>query len=225
MDDDWESEDFVPVAPVVVKEPPKSQWDDEDAEEEEVKQSWEEEDKPKPVPAVAKPKTDKKKAVDTKGAKTSLQDDRLADPLAEKLRQQRLVEESDYQHTTELFGAQKSSGGGRTLDDFIPKSEDDFLEYAELLAQKLRPFEKSFHYMTLLRALMRHAVSSLKAADAKEVASSMTVIANEKLKAEKDATAGKKKTGAKKKQLLVDKPDDDSFAPGTYDEVDDFDFM
>jgi translation initiation factor 3 subunit J len=79
--------------------------------------------------------------------------------------------------------------------------------------------------MTLLRALMRHAVSSLKAADAKEVASSMTVIANEKLKAEKDATAGKKKTGAKKKQLLVDKPDDDNFAPGTYDEVDDFDFM
>jgi hypothetical protein len=53
----------------------------------------------------------------------------------------RLVEESDYQHTTELFGAQKSSGGGRTLDNFIPKSEDDFLEYAELLAQKLRPFE------------------------------------------------------------------------------------
>ncbi len=48
--------------------------------------------------------------------------------------------------------------------------------------------------MTLLRALMRHAVSSLKASDAKEVASSMTVIANEKLKAEKDATAGKKKT-------------------------------
>ncbi len=55
--------------------------------------------------------------------------------------------------------------------------------------------QKSFHFMTLLRALMRHAVSSLKAADAKEVASSMTVIANEKLKAEKDATAGKKKTG------------------------------
>jgi translation initiation factor 3 subunit J len=126
---------------VVVKEPPKSQWDDEDAEEEEVKQSWEEEDKPKPVPAVAKPKTDKKKAVDIKGAKTSLQDDRLADPLTEKLGQQRLVEESDYQHTTELFGAQKSSGGGLTLDDFIPKSEYDFLEYAELLAQKLRPFE------------------------------------------------------------------------------------
>lgn len=42
---------------------------------------------------------------------------------------------------------------------------------------------------------MRHSVVSLKAADAKEVASSMTVVANEKLKAEKDAVAGKKKSG------------------------------
>jgi len=53
MDDDWESEDFVPVAPVLAKEAPKNQWDDEDVEEEEVKQSWEEEDKPKPVSACA----------------------------------------------------------------------------------------------------------------------------------------------------------------------------
>jgi translation initiation factor 3 subunit J len=92
------------------------------------------------VPAVVKPKTEKKKAVDTKAAKSSIKDDRLADPLAEKLRQQRLVEEADYQHTTELFG-EKKSGGGPSLDSFIPKSEADFLEYAELLAQKLRPFE------------------------------------------------------------------------------------
>ncbi len=41
------------------------------------------------VPAVVKPKTEKKKAVDTKAAKSSIQDDRLTDPLAEKLRQQR----------------------------------------------------------------------------------------------------------------------------------------
>jgi hypothetical protein len=32
------------------------QWDDEDAEEEEVKQSWEEEDKPKPVSSCKCPK-------------------------------------------------------------------------------------------------------------------------------------------------------------------------
>lgn len=38
-------------------------------------------------------------------------------------------------------------------------------------------------------------MTSLKAADAKEVASSITAIANEKLKAEKEANAGKRKTG------------------------------
>jgi translation initiation factor 3 subunit J len=40
-------------------------------------------------------------------------------------------------------------------------------------------------------------MTSLKAADAKDVASSVSVIANEKLKAEKDA-AGKKKSGMKR---------------------------
>lgn len=55
--------------------------------------------------------------------------------------------------------------------------------------------QKSFHYMGLLKAVMRLSLTSLKAADAKEVASSITAIANEKLKAEKEANAGKKKTG------------------------------
>lgn len=29
----------------------------------------------------------------------------------------------------------------RTLDNFIPKSENDFLEYAELLSDKIRSYE------------------------------------------------------------------------------------
>lgn len=67
--------------------------------------------------------------------------------------------------------------------------------FAEHTLGFVQHVQKSFHYMTLLRALLRHSVPAVKASDAKEFASSMTVIANEKLKAEKDATAGKKKTG------------------------------
>jgi hypothetical protein len=55
--------------------------------------------------------------------------------------------------------------------------------------------QKSFHYIGLLKAVMRLSVTALKAADAKDVASSVNAIANEKLKAEKAANAGKKKTG------------------------------
>lgn len=103
-------------------------------------------------------------------------------------------------------------------------------------------------------------MTSLKAADAKEIASSVTALANEKLKAEKEANAGKKKqgkdmymerlllkkmvfvpsgslhtdyksdarvsksTGTKKKQLHVDRPDDDMVG-GAFDDFDEYDFM
>lgn len=223
MEDDWEAEDFVPVPPVIVKEKPKGTWDDEDASDEDVKESWEDEEaiiEPKPA-SKPEPKPEKKKATESNVKTANVQDGKLPDPVAEKLRQQRLVEEADYQSTTELFG---KSNGDKSLDSFIPKSEDDFMEYAELVAHKLRPFDKSFHYVTLLKAVMRHAMTTLKAADAKDVASSVTVIANEKIKAEKESNAGKKKSGTKKKQLHVDRADDDALV-GTYADIDDYDFM
>lgn len=47
------------------------------------------------------------------------------------------------------------------------------------------------------------SMTSLKASDAKEVASSVTAIVNEKLKAEKEANAGKKKTGNAHSSLVI----------------------
>ncbi|XP_050270086.1 uncharacterized protein LOC126714126 [Quercus robur] len=220
--EDWE-DDQSPAIPT--KEQPKNKWDDEDVDDDDVKESWEDEDEPTPAPETKPPveKAPKKptvKATEKKGKTVVVQEEPL-DPVAEKLRQQRLVEEADYKSTKELFGER---GDEKTLDNFIPKSESDFLEYAELISHKLRPFEKSFHYISLLKAVMRLSMTALKAADAKDVASSVTAIANEKLKAEKEANAGKKKTGSKKKQLLVDKPDDDLVVNG-YDALDDYDFM
>lgn len=55
--------------------------------------------------------------------------------------------------------------------------------------------QKSYHYIGLLKAVMRLSMTALKAADAKEVSSSVTAITNEKLKAEKEVNAGKKRTG------------------------------
>lgn len=224
--EDWEVE---PVQ-LLKKELLKSNWDDEDVDEDDVKESWEDEDEstPAPEPAPASTSTSAKstkkaeiKPTERKGKSAVSANDEVLDPVAEKLRQQRLVEEADYRSTAELFAKR---GDEKSLDNFIPKSEGDFLEYAELVAHKLRPYEKSYHYIGLLKAVMRLSMTSLKAADAKEVASSVTAIANEKLKAEKEANAGKKKTGAKKKQVHVEKPDDDVII-NTYDALDDDDFM
>ncbi|XP_062026195.1 uncharacterized protein LOC133742517 isoform X1 [Rosa rugosa] len=223
--EDWEEDARIPS--LLSKEPAvKGNWDDEDADENDVKDSWEDDDElapPEPAPKAPAEKAPKKpatKAAEKKGKAVEVQKEEPLDPLAEKLRQQRLVEEADYKATKELF----STRDEKNIDNFIPKSESDFLEYAELISHKLRPFEKSFHYIGLLKAVMRLSMTSLKGADAKDVASSITAIANEKIKAEKEANAGKKKTGAKKKQLHVDKPDDDIAVDG-YDPLDDYDFM
>ncbi|KAJ4715219.1 Eukaryotic translation initiation factor 3 subunit J [Melia azedarach] len=215
------------IPPLPSKNEPKSNWDDEDVDESDVKDSWEDEDEPAPAPPVKPPEKaaskPASKAPVKKGKTAEVEKEEALDPVAEKLRQQRLVEEADYKSTKELFA---KSGDDKTLDNFIPKSESDFVEYAELISHKLRPYEKSFHYIGLLKAVMRLSMSSLKAADAKEVASSITAIANEKLKAEKEANAGKKKAGGKKKQLLVDRPDDDLVVNAAgYDALDDYDFM
>lgn len=53
------------------------------------------------------------------------------------------MEEADYKNTTELFGKKADE---KSLDNFIPKSESDFLEYAELLCHKLRPYEVFWEY-------------------------------------------------------------------------------
>ncbi|KAL9459655.1 hypothetical protein AB3S75_002957 [Citrus x aurantiifolia] len=223
--EDWEDEQIPPLASKVVAE---SKWDDEDVDESDVKESWEDDDEPTPAPHVKPPEKAEKapskpasKAPEKKGKTTEERKEEVLDPLAEKLHQQRLVEEADYKSTKELFG---KGGDEKNLDNFIPKSESDFMEYAELISHKLRPYEKSYHYIGLLKAVMRLSMTSLKAADAKDVASSITAIANEKLKAEKEAAAGKKKTGGKKKQLHVDRPDDD-IVVDTYDALDDYDFM
>ncbi|XP_049383831.1 uncharacterized protein LOC125848076 [Solanum stenotomum] len=223
--EDWED---VPVPDLLKKDQPTSKWDDEDAEDNDVKESWEDEEEPAPAPipeppAEKVPKKSAAKAGEKKGKEVEVHtNEEPLDPVAEKLRQQRLVEEADYKSTAELFA--KKGGDDKTLENFIPKSESDFLEYAELISHKLRPYEKSYHYIGLLKAVMRLSMTSLKGQDAKDIGSSITAFANEKIKAEKEATASKKKTGAKKKQLHVDKADDDAVV-NAYDGYDDYDFM
>ncbi|KAL8515236.1 hypothetical protein ACS0TY_014085 [Phlomoides rotata] len=194
--EDWED---VPVPDFLNKKVlPKSNWDDEDLDENDVKDSWEDEvdneppkePKAQPPPPAKAPKASAKLG-EKKGKDVEAVKEASLDPIAEKLRQQRLVEEADFKATAELFARK---GDEKTLDNFIPKTESDFAEYAQLISHKLRVYEKSYHYIGLLKAVMRLSLTSLKGADAKDIASSVTAIANEKIKAEKEVNT-KKKTG------------------------------
>ncbi|KAL3624913.1 hypothetical protein CASFOL_031581 [Castilleja foliolosa] len=174
----------------------KSNWDDEDLDDNDMKDSSEEEeDEPTPAPKTEPMPTKKahkktaSETVEKKRKRFEALKEAPLDPVEEKLCQQRLVGEADYKSTAELFGKM-----GKTLDNFIPKSEGDFTEYAELVADKLCPYEKNYHYIGLLKAVMRLSMVSLTGSDATDVASSITAIVNEKIKVEMEANAGKKKT-------------------------------
>jgi len=76
--------------------------------------------------------------------------------------------------------------------------------------------KKSFHYKGFLKALNKKAMANMKIEDVKDIASTLTVLANEKLKQEK---APKKKKGATRKATLNTK---DDHASEEYDEYEDF---
>eukprot|EP00244_Chara_vulgaris_P013421 TRINITY_DN761_c0_g1_i1.p1 TRINITY_DN761_c0_g1~~TRINITY_DN761_c0_g1_i1.p1 ORF type:complete len:225 (+),score=80.25 TRINITY_DN761_c0_g1_i1:608-1282(+) len=223
---DWDDEEFAPPVPGVSVVKPNSVWDDKDKEDDDVKESWEDDEPPKPAApaaaAVPEKVVGKKGMADKKGKEPVKATGVNLDPIAEKLRQQRLVEEADLRVSKDLF--KQSGEEEKSLDDFVPKSEEEFKEYAALVAAKLTPFDKSFHYLTMLKAIMRLATVSLKAADTKDLGAALSVITNEKVKAEKDSAA-KKKAGPKKKQLHIEKADDDDYRHGGYVDNDDYDFM
>lgn len=159
---------------------------------------------------------------DKKGKGAAVDDDVLADPLAEKLRQQRLQEESDLASAREAFG-----GAGKNLDEMVPKTEAEFNEYAELLAAKyLRTFSRDKLYVHTLKALIKAACITLGSAEVKDLESGVVAVRNQKVKEEKDATQKKKTAAAAAKPkatLKVDNDLDDAVYAVNND--DDYDFM
>ncbi|XP_051128556.1 uncharacterized protein LOC127249668 isoform X2 [Andrographis paniculata] len=155
--EDWEDE---AIPDLLKKEQPKNNWDDEDLDDDNVKDSWEDEDEPAPAPA-PEPKAEPPPPVKSpnkpvaksseKKEKVEPRKDAVLDPIEEKFRQQRLVEEADLKTAAELFGKR---GDEKTLDNFIPKTESDFAEYAELISHKLRPYEMPKKLLHPLRQLL-----------------------------------------------------------------------
>jgi len=218
--EDWDTEE-VPVptgvngAPAAAV-PPKT-FDDEDAEEDEPK--WKANI---PQTQAAKPRVSKYD--ESRGAVSAVDEGPLDDPIAEKLRQQRLVEDADYEATMDLFG--KSIN----LETFVPKSAKDFDDLGKAVAAKyLLPHSKgnAASYKAGIKALLHAALRPLTASEAKDVETVVAGIRSDKIKAEKAAVGGKKST--KKATLNLGR---DRGSAGLEDyiyddagEGDDFEFM
>lgn len=188
------------VLAAAIGDPDMSKFADEDQEEEPEKDYGVAKTQPK--------KKEEKKWQDKEGAGDAdgVDDVPLDDPLAEKARRQRLVEESDLAAAKDLFSGVAISGGGegtsaKGIDGLdAPKSEGlkDFEDYAAAIADRFfSGLKDSKHYKALVKALVKKVCEPLSAADSKDVEASVTLIRVEKTKLEL-AAAAKAKTAPRK---------------------------
>jgi len=163
-------------------------------------------------------------------------DETLDDPVAERARRQKLVEQADLEAAKELFG---TDGAEIDLTTFNPKSEKEFVRFGKLLSTKfLTPVSQSAFYKEAVKSFNTHAVKNLTAADVKEIEATLVGIRNEKVKVEKAetlaaakaASLANQKSGKGKKKFLNQgtKGGDsglDDYKYETYDVEDELDFM
>ena len=147
--------------------------------------------------AAARAKTAARKKVSEIKTSVVYDDEALDDPVAEKARRQKLVEEADLRAARELFGGEEEL----KLDEFVPKGKGDFEKLGSAIAHKyLAKHGETAHYVEALKALLRVALRDASAADVKEVEVAVVAARTDKVKKEKaDAEAAKKAAANSKK--------------------------
>lgn len=236
MDDDWET---MAEKEVVLRPKPSvdvNKWDGED-DDDDVKESWEDEDEKKDeekvpiktVPVKTKPikalktKLSEQENLAEKEEEKRFENMTAEEKLAEKLRIQKIQEESDLKSALETFGV---SNVGSGLDAFNPQSKEEFKEFGEALSWKLSQYKDSPHFPQFVEDLVRSICVNLSAADMKKVKISLENLHAEKVKLEKQSAkkaAGKGKAKATLRTNINDIDDYQKFGNDyVADEYDDF---
>ncbi|XP_014674441.1 PREDICTED: eukaryotic translation initiation factor 3 subunit J-A-like [Priapulus caudatus] len=216
---EWEADDYEPTfsVPAVT-----NKWEGED-EDDDVKDAWdvEEEDEqkngePESDATVKAVQVKKKISLKEKIAQKEAQKQKeLAEKakaaagltpeeaLEEKLGLQKLQEDADFQISKDLIGVTPEPNESGSLDGCHPVSREEFDEFEKSLKDKILEFERSEHYIYFIENLFRDVSAGLEADDLKRLSSTLSVMANEKIKTAKPAKS-KKKKGAKLHNMATD---------------------
>lgn len=217
MEEDWEAlseqEKVVPA-----KKSDANKWEGED-EDDEVKDSWEDEDEveeKKDEEKVATPKAKPKKTLEQKIVeKEKLKQEeeerqRLEkeaenmtpeQKLAEKLRIQKLQEESDLKNAMDTFGVTAIAGG---IDGMHPTSMEEFVELSDAITKKLSNYKANPDYVAFLEDLVTKLFATQPSANIRKVKGILDNLYLEKQKLEKGDKPKKSKGGKVKARLRMD---------------------
>mmetsp|Transcript_19538 Transcript_19538/g.52661 ORF Transcript_19538/g.52661 Transcript_19538/m.52661 type:complete len:265 (-) Transcript_19538:454-1248(-) len=150
---------------------------------------------------------------------------------SEKARLRQLEEEADFENTQGLFGSlavkKNDAPGAETIDAFVARTAADGEALAEKVANKLLTLENTPFFVEMLKSINKKVTVNLSSDDVKDLATTVQVVANDKLKAEREKQKGKKKlTKAASKATVKETHNsayDNTDDYGGYD--DDYDFM
>ncbi|XP_047536345.1 eukaryotic translation initiation factor 3 subunit J [Vanessa atalanta] len=215
MDVSWDADNFEPKLPTTLT---SNKWEGED-EEETVKESWEDEEEEKKdeekkevAPPPPKPKkkildkiAEKERLEREKAERLAAEKDEELTPeqkLAEKLRQQKLQEESDLRLALETFGVTEGSTG--KLDNFHPTNKDEFTEFGDLLCKKINFYKAKDEFPAFVDDLVKNIVVQMPSADIKRIKMTVDNLYIEKQKAEKNEKSKKPNKGKGKAKLKVE---------------------
>lgn len=157
------------------------------------------------------------------------------DEAVKRERLRRTEQASDLKHAEDLFGnigINKNRGTTKAivtdpsdpahsidlsaLSLFNPSSKEQFLKLRDTLTPVLAANSKKAHYTMFMQEFTRQIVKDLPSDQIKKIASGLTTLSNEKMKEEKAADKGGRKTkAAKSKATLVANRDTSSRADTT----------
>ncbi|CAG9463262.1 unnamed protein product [Pedinophyceae sp. YPF-701] len=176
----------------------------------------------------SRPKNEAKKKIGAGKEHIGMDDVPLDDPEAERLRQQRRVEEADLRAAQELFAG---TGIKSELDGFVPKSKGDFERWGEIVAKEhvlLWHGQPGAHYKALCKVLMRQMIDKMTLVEVKDMEKELVEVRKLKEKEEAERKAAGTKKGGKKFANKINLGSTAGLDDDRYDDAgagDDFDFM
>lgn len=185
-EDAWDADDFeVPNLTLNLQKAKIDKFADEDVE-----------DEPIVEPKATAKKSIGKKKLEIKSTVDYDHGEALDDPVAEKLRRQKLIEEADLRAARELFGDEEI-----ILDEFEPKSKSEYEKLGSAIAYKyLVSRAESGFYTAGLKALLRVAMRDLSSGEVKDIETAVVATRTEKVKKEKAEAEEKKRLDAASKK-------------------------
>merc|ERR1712168_1137621 len=164
----------------------KASWEDSeeegDKEEADEVKATQRKKKKKLADILAEKEAKRKEEIDKKRAELEkIKNTTPEEKLQEKLKRQRLQEESDLQNAKELFGETMSSIDTAVFNSIALETREDYNSFRRAIVDKIKNSENKAHHAMFVEDLCRELCTNMDGEDIKKIGATLSALYNEKL--------------------------------------------